>query len=170
MEIEGKEAKREMLSPAARKVQEALTAGGFACQVVELPQSTRTAREAAQAVGCEVAQIVKSLIFKGRQSGRPILVVASGVNRVDEGRLGELVGEAIERADPDFVKERTGFAIGGVPPLGHKEPLETFIDEDLLRYEEIWAAAGTPFAVFKLTPADLLAMTAGRVVAMKQER
>ncbi|WP_069801250.1 YbaK/EbsC family protein [Thermogemmatispora onikobensis] len=156
------------LSPAARRVQEALTAGGFRCEVVELPTSTRTASEAARAVGCALGQIVKSLVFRGRESGRPILVEASGANRVDEGCLGELVGEPIERANADFVKERTGFAIGGVPPVGHKEPLETFIDEDLLRYERIWAAAGTPSALFALTPAELQAMTGGRVVAIKQ--
>ncbi|WP_052889143.1 YbaK/EbsC family protein [Thermogemmatispora carboxidivorans] len=157
------------LSPAARRVQEVLTAGGFRCEVIELPTSTRTASEAARAVGCALGQIVKSLVFRGRESGRPILVEASGANRVDEGRLGEFVGEPIERADADFVKERTGFAIGGVPPVGHKEPLETFIDEDLLRYERIWAAAGTPSALFALTPAELQAMTGGRVVTIKQK-
>nr|BBH91871.1 prolyl-tRNA editing protein [Thermogemmatispora argillosa] len=156
------------LSPAARRVQEALAAGGFHCEVIELPTSTRTASEAARAVGCELGQIVKSLVFRGRESGRPILVETSGANRVDERRLGELVGEPIERADADFVKEWTGFAIGGVPPVGHKKPLETFIDEDLLRYERIWAAAGTPSALFALTPAELQAMTRGRVVAIKQ--
>jgi prolyl-tRNA editing enzyme YbaK/EbsC (Cys-tRNA(Pro) deacylase) len=161
---------RETLGPAARRVQDALAAGGYDCQVVELPDSTRTAVEAARAIGCEVGQIVKSLVFKGRESGRPVLVVASGVNRVDERRLGELLGEPVERADAAFVKEHTGFAIGGVPPLGHQEPLTAFIDEDLLSYEEIWAAAGTPFAVFKLTPSDLQRMTAGRVVAIKQVR
>ncbi|MBX5451773.1 YbaK/EbsC family protein [Thermogemmatispora sp.] len=157
------------LSPAARRVQEALVAGGFHCEVIELATSTRTASEAARAVGCELGQIVKSLVFRGRESGRPILVEASGANRVDEQRLAELVGEAVERADADFVKERTGFAIGGVPPVGHKEPLETFIDEDLLRYERIWAAAGTPSALFALTPAELQAMTGGRVAAIKQQ-
>ncbi|GER83599.1 MAG: YbaK/EbsC family protein [Thermogemmatispora sp.] len=157
------------LSPAARRVQEVLTAGGFQCEVIELPTSTRTASEAARAVGCALGQIVKSLVFRGRESGRPILVEASGANRVDERRLGELVGEPIERADADFVKERTGFAIGGVPPVGHKEPLETFIDEDLLHYERVWAAAGTPSALFALTPAELQAMTGGRVVAIKQQ-
>lgn len=155
------------LSSSARKVQEALNALGFSCQVVELPDSTRTAVEAAQAIGCRVEQIVKSLIFKGKQSGKPILVVASGSNRVNEKRLGTLVGEPITKADADFVRQHTGFAVGGVPPVGHVEQIQTFIDEDLLLYEEIWAAAGTPFAVFRLTPSDLQTMTGGQVVSIK---
>jgi prolyl-tRNA editing enzyme YbaK/EbsC (Cys-tRNA(Pro) deacylase) len=155
------------LSSSARKVQEALNARGFSSQVVELPDSTRTAKEAAQAIGCGVEQIVKSLIFKGKQSNKPILVVASGPNRVNEKRLGQLAGEPIAKADADFVRQHTGFAVGGVPPLGHVEPIETFIDEDLLLYDEIWAAAGTPFAVFKLTPADLQEMTGGKTVSIK---
>lgn len=155
------------LSSSARKVQEALNALGFSCQVVELPDSTRTAVEAAQAIGCRVEQIVKSLIFKGKQSGKPILVVASGSNRVNEKRLGTLAGEPITKADADFVRQHTGFAVGGVPPVGHLEQIQTFIDEDLLLYEEIWAAAGTPFAVFRLTPSDLQTMTGGQVVSVK---
>jgi Cys-tRNA(Pro) deacylase len=155
------------LSTSAQKVQETLKALGFTCQVVELPDSTRTAVEAAQAIGCQVEQIVKSLIFKGKQTGKPVLVVASGPNRVNEKRLGELAGEAIEKANADFVRQRTGFVVGGVPPVGHVEPLQTFIDEDLLQYDEIWAAAGTPHAVFSLTPADLKAMTGGQVVSIK---
>ena len=155
------------LSSSAQKVQQALTAQGFTSQVVELPDSTRTAKEAAQAIGCQVAQIVKSLVFQGQQSHKPILVVASGVNRVNEQRLGELSGEPIEKASADFVRQHTGFAVGGVAPLGHSETLETFIDEDLLQYDEIWAAAGTPFAVFQLTPAGLQTMTGGKVVKIK---
>jgi prolyl-tRNA editing enzyme YbaK/EbsC (Cys-tRNA(Pro) deacylase) len=155
------------LSASARKVQETLKAMGFACEVVELPDSTRTAVEAAQAVGCQVGQIVKSLIFKGRQSGKPVLVIASGPNRVNEKRVGELFGEPIEKANADFVRQHTGFAVGGVPPVGHLEPLQTFIDEDLLQYPEIWAAAGTPHAVFCLTPTDLTAMTGGEITSIK---
>ena len=155
------------LSASARKVQETLKAMGFACEVVELPDSTRTAVEAAQAVGCQVGQIVKSLIFKGRQSGKPVLVIASGPNRVNEKRVGELFGEPIEKANADFVRQHTGFAVGGVPPVGHLEPLQTFIDEDLLQYPEIWAAAGTPHAVFCLTPKDLMAMTGGEITSIK---
>lgn len=152
------------LSPSARKVQQALQAMGFELQVVELPDSTRTAAEAAQAVGCQVGQIVKSLVFKAKRSQRPVLVVASGANRVNEKAIEALIGEPLGRADADFVRQRTGFAIGGVPPVGHSERLETFIDEDLLQHAEIWAAAGTPNAVFRLAPGDLARMTGGRVV------
>ncbi len=152
------------LSASARKVQAILQQRGFGCEVVELSDSTRTAREAAQAVGCQVEQIVKSLIFRGRQSQKPYLVLASGPYRVDERRLSELAGEPIEKADADFVRQRTGFAVGGVPPVGHAEPLVTFIDETLLRHDYLWAAAGTPHAVFRLTPEDLQAMTDGKVV------
>lgn len=152
------------LSASAQKVQDALAAQGVACQVVELPASTRTAREAAQAVGCQVGQIVKSLIFRGRHTNRPIFVATSGANRVNERRLGELVSEPVEKADAEFVRAHTGFAIGGVPPVGHARRLETFIDADLMQYDEIWAAAGTPRAVFKLTPADLTRITSGQVV------
>lgn len=156
-----------MLSSSARKVQDALTALGFAADVVELPTSTRTAAEAAQAVGCQVGQIAKSLVFKTQRTQRPILVIASGANRVDESKLARLVAEPLEKADADFVRERTGFAIGGVPPVGHLERLETYIDEDLFKYEEIWAAAGTPHAVFRLTPADLVRMTGGSIAVTK---
>jgi len=144
-------------------VQEALNAGGVPLHVVELAATTRTAVEAARAIGCDVAQIAKSLVFRGAESGRPLLVIASGVNRVDEARLAGLVGEPITKADADFVRRETGFAIGGVPPVGHLTPLVTIIDRELLRYPEIWAAAGTPRAVFRLTPDDLLALTDGRV-------
>lgn len=157
----------ETLSASARKVQLALQSLGLDLQVVELPGSTRTAVEAAQAVGCDVGQIVKSLIFKGKRSGRPLLIVASGPNRVDERRVEALIGEPLGKADADFVREHTGFVIGGVPPLGHTEHLDTWIDEDLLTYSEIWAAAGTPHAVFRLTPADLVRMTGGTVAAIK---
>ncbi len=155
------------LSTSAQKVQDALKERGFTSQVVELSDSTRTAKEAAQAIGCRVEQIVKSLIFKGKQTNKPVLVVASGQNRVNEKRLAELLGEPIAKADADFVRQHTGFVVGGVPPVGHKEPLLTFIDEDLLQFSEIWAAAGTPFAVFQLTPSELQAMTGGRVVSIK---
>ena len=155
------------LSPSAQKVQEALAARGFTNQVVEHEQTTRTSAEAAQAVGCEVGQIAKSLVFKGRQSGKAILVTASGANRVDEKKLRDLVGEKVEKPDADFVRERTGFVIGGIPPVGHAEPLITFIDEDLMQFDSIWAAAGTPNAVFPLTPAELVKMTGGRVIVVK---
>jgi Cys-tRNA(Pro) deacylase len=156
----------EHLSPSAQRVQDALQTLGLSLQVVELPGSTRTAVEAAQAIGCRVEQIVKSLIFRAKQSDRPILVVASGTNRVNEKKVAGFIGESLGKADADFVHRRTGFAIGGVPPVGHTERLDTFIDEDLLQFDEIWAAAGTPHAVFRLTPGDLVKMTGGRVVSI----
>jgi len=152
------------LSSSALKVQQALSAIGMQLEVIELPASTRTSLEAAQAIGCQVGQIAKSLIFMALSSRRPILVIASGSNRVNEGLIAGLVGEEIGKADADFVLSHTGFAIGGVPPLGHAEALETYIDQDLLQYSEIWAAAGTPHAVFRLAPADLLRMANGKVI------
>jgi len=157
----------EMLSPSAQKVQNALKDLGFSYQVVELERTTRSAKEAAEAIGCRVGQIAKSLVFKTKNTHKPVLVIASGSNRVNEGKIGELVSEPVEKGDPDFVHQRTGFAIGGIPPVGHLEKLESFIDEDLLKYEKIWAAAGNPNAVFKLTPPDLVKMTAGHVVCIK---
>jgi prolyl-tRNA editing enzyme YbaK/EbsC (Cys-tRNA(Pro) deacylase) len=131
------------LSPSAQKVQVALDALGLPCEVRESPTSTWTAEEAARAMGCTAGQIAKSLVFRERQSGRAVLVIASGANRVNEERIGLQADGGIERARPDFVRQTTGFAIGGVPPVGHPEPLLTFLDEDLNRFEEIWAAAGT---------------------------
>ncbi len=152
------------LSTSAKKVQDALHALGFSLQVVELPASTRTAVEAAQAVGCQVGQIVKSLVFRGEESGRPILILVSGANRVDLSKAAAAVGEPLGKADAEFVRQHTGFAIGGVPPVGHVEAIETLIDADLLQFEQIWAAAGTPNAVFCLLARDLERLTGGRVV------
>jgi prolyl-tRNA editing enzyme YbaK/EbsC (Cys-tRNA(Pro) deacylase) len=145
------------MSKSTSRVQSALEAAGVEARVVELPQSTRTAAEAAAAVGCEVGQIAKSLVFVDA-NGEAVLVITCGTNRVNEKRLG------LQRASADFVREKTGYAIGGIPPVGHATPLKTFIDEDLLRFERIWAAAGTPNAVFELSPADLPKMTGGRVI------
>jgi prolyl-tRNA editing enzyme YbaK/EbsC (Cys-tRNA(Pro) deacylase) len=156
-----------VLKPSAQAVQDAIYALGYTYTVTELPDSTRTAAEAAAAVGCEVGQIAKSLVFRGVQSGEPVLVIASGANRVNEQRVAEWLGEPIEKADADFVRSRTGFVIGGVPPVGHPRPLRTCIDEDLLRYDTIWAAAGHPKAVFQLTPRDLVDMTKGHIMAVK---
>jgi Cys-tRNA(Pro) deacylase len=157
----------EILSKNARIVQDALISLGLDCQVIEMTNTTRSASEAADAVGCHVGQIVKSLIFMGQQSRNPYLVVASGVNRVNEKRLADFTGEPVKMPDADFVKQKTGFVIGGVPPLGHRSKLQTFIDADLLNYEEIWAAAGSPNALFKLTPKELQLMTRGQVVSIK---
>ena len=155
------------LSPSAQRVQDALRVLGFAYEVTESAQATRTAAEAARAVGCEVGQIAKSLVFKTAQSGRAVLVIASGANKVNEWRVGVLLKEVLEKAPAAFVREHAGFAVGGVPPVGHPRPLETFVDEDLLRHETIWVAAGTPNALFRLAPADLVKMTGGRVVKVK---
>ncbi len=159
--------RRTSLSPSAQKVQDALHAQGFACTVIEFVESTRTSAEAAARVGCTLGQIAKSLVFRGQVTGKPVLVITSGSNRVDEAKVGQHFSEPIGRADAEFVRAASGFAIGGVPPLGHSQPIETFIDEDLLQYAAIWGAAGTPNAVFELTPADLQKMTKGKAVRVK---
>jgi prolyl-tRNA editing enzyme YbaK/EbsC (Cys-tRNA(Pro) deacylase) len=155
------------LSKSAQRVQDALDRQGRTFQVVELPESTRTAVEAARAVGCQLGQIVKSLVFKAKRSQRPVLVIASGSNRVDERKIEALIGEPLGKADADFVRTSTGFAIGGVPPVGHDGDMPVFIDKDLLQYDEVWAAAGTPNAVFRLDPHDLQPMTGGVLVDIK---
>jgi prolyl-tRNA editing enzyme YbaK/EbsC (Cys-tRNA(Pro) deacylase) len=132
-----------------------------------MDKTTRSAQDAARAVGCEVGQIAKSLVFKGATTRQAVLVITSGSNRVDEKKLSERIGEPVLKADADFVRQQTGFAIGGVPPVGHTQPIAVFIDEDLLTYSEIWAAAGTPQAVFRLTPQELQKITNGRVMRVK---
>lgn len=156
------------LSASALRVQAVLDGIGLGHRVVEHEGSTRTSEDAANAIGCAVAEIAKSLIFRAKDSGRPVLVIASGVNRVDEKAVGRLIGEKIERADPDFVRDNTGYAIGGVPPIGHAVPPLVLIDADLMAFETVWAAAGTPNAVFRLTPAQLVSMTGGRVEAVRK--
>lgn len=155
------------LSPSAQKIQDLLISQGFDYLVMEHTESTRTAQEAADRAGCELGQIVKSLIFRGKTSGKPILVLTSGSNRVDEKRISQYAEEPIGRADADFVRSVTGYAIGGVPPVGHTVPMETYIDEDLLQYPLIWAAAGTPNAIFELKTGDLEKMTRGKIAAIK---
>ena len=155
------------LSSSAQKIQDLLNSLGYNYTVIEHVESTRTAQEAADRAGCELGQIVKSLIFKGKDSGKPILVLTSGANRVDEKRISEYAGEAIGRANADFVRPVTGFAIGGVPPVGHLQKMETYLDEDFLHYPTIWAAAGTPNAIFELQAEDLQKMTGGKVVMVK---
>lgn len=155
------------LSPANLRVKEALEAKGFQFEIIVLDCSSRSSKEAAAAIGCKVEQIVKSLVFRSRSSGEPILVLASGANRVDEKVVGTLLGQEIEKADADFVRQHTGFAIGGVPPVGHLRATRTLIDCDLFRYEEIWAAAGTPSSVFRLSPDELLQVTEGLKISIK---
>ncbi|MFZ9447682.1 MAG: YbaK/EbsC family protein, partial [Alphaproteobacteria bacterium] len=129
-------------------------------EVRELPDSTRSSAEAAAALGCSVAQIAKSVVFRSG-SGRPVLVVASGANRVDERKVEALLGDRLLRADAGYVRERTGFAIGGVAPIAHATPPHVFLDEELFAFDRVYAAAGTPFAIFALTPAELEALTGG---------
>jgi len=155
------------LPPAAQRVQDALTKLGHQGRVRVMPASTRTSAEAAAAVGCTVAEIAKSIIFRAKQSQRAVLVIASGINRVDEKKVAVLIGEGIGKADAEFVRGRTGFVIGGVPPLGHDTPPIVLIDQDLLALANIWAAAGTPHSVFPLTPQQLVALTLGKVADVR---
>ena len=155
------------LSKSAGKIQEILNSFAFELNVVELSDSTRTAQEAADAIGCSVSQIAKSLIFKSKISQKPILIIASGTNKVNEKTIKNHIGEKLEKADAAFVLENTGFAIGGIPPIGHIKNITTLIDEDLMQYNEIWAAAGTPHAVFKLTPTILKDITQGKILCIK---
>jgi prolyl-tRNA editing enzyme YbaK/EbsC (Cys-tRNA(Pro) deacylase) len=159
----------EPTNPSAQKIQNILRVLGSDYKVIEFTKSTRTAQEAADRVGCQLGQIVKSLIFKGRSSNKGLLVLTSGLNRVDENKISQYAGESIGRAEPEFVRTVTGFAIGGVPPVGHIQPLETYIDEDLLQYTDVWAAAGTPNAVFQLPSSDLVKITNGKIVRVKPE-
>ena len=150
----------------ARIVQRALEDAGLDCQVKELPDSTRTVKDAARAVGCQPAQIAKSIVFMAAQSERPVLVVASGTNRISEALIEQELGEAVVQASPKFVRQTTGFAIGGVPPCGHVGEVILFIDQDLFSFDSIWLAAGTPNAVFVMSPNDLVSLTGGKVIAV----
>jgi prolyl-tRNA editing enzyme YbaK/EbsC (Cys-tRNA(Pro) deacylase) len=154
------------VKPAALRVQAAIRDLGIGGAVVELPVHARTSQQAADALGVGVGRIVKSLVFLA--GDRPVLVAASGANRVDEAKLGRLAGAAIRRADADTVRRVTGYAIGGVPPVGHERPLATYVDRDLLQYETVYAAAGVPECVFPLTPADLVRGTGGMVEDVAQ--
>lgn len=156
-----------MTHPNIELVRKRLREQGIEAQPVEFAESTRTSADAAAAIGTTVAQIAKSLVFMA--NGQPLLVIASGANRVDTKKLGALLDARITRADADAVRQATGFPIGGVPPLGHTTPLRTLIDEDLLAFTSIWAAAGTPNAVFETTPADLVKMTNGQVADLKEQ-
>ena len=143
------------LKAAEKRVAAVLEQHGLPARVIVLEQLATTAQMAAEAVGVEVGRIVKSLLFKGKQSGKPYLLLVSGANRVHEKRAGAQIGEALERSDADFVKEWTGFSIGGVSPFGHPAPLATFLDQDLFNYDTVWAAAGDPRSVFEISAGDL---------------
>jgi prolyl-tRNA editing enzyme YbaK/EbsC (Cys-tRNA(Pro) deacylase) len=148
------------LSTSAQRVQDALDAAGIDTAIVEYDVPARTSAQAAEVLGCTVGQIAKSLVFKA-QSGRPVLVIASGANRVDEAKVARLVGEPIGKADAAFVREATGYAIGGIPPLGHVKPLEPLIDRDLLGFDVVYAAGGTPHAMFPIAPEALVRVSGG---------
>jgi prolyl-tRNA editing enzyme YbaK/EbsC (Cys-tRNA(Pro) deacylase) len=156
------------MKAAVVRVVEALAGLGITAQVTEFPQSTRTAEEAAAAVGAEVGQIVKSLVFMAGE--QPILALVSGANRVDTGKLAALAAAPIRRASAELVREATGYSIGGVPPVGHATSLPSYLDRDLMRYEIVWAAAGTPNAVFPVAPAELARVTGAPVVDLAAEQ
>jgi prolyl-tRNA editing enzyme YbaK/EbsC (Cys-tRNA(Pro) deacylase) len=140
---------------------------GHPVDVRRFPEGTKTAQDAARAIGCDVGQIVKSLVFVA--DGRPVLALTSGANRVDLERLGKFTGaEEVRRATPEEAREATGFAVGGTPPFGHPKQMRAFIDRDLLAYDEVWAAAGTPDAVFVLTPAELCRAALAEVADLKE--
>jgi prolyl-tRNA editing enzyme YbaK/EbsC (Cys-tRNA(Pro) deacylase) len=149
------------LPPSAERVQRALAAAGVGARVVELDVAARTAQQAADALGIAVGQIAKSLIFRATPSGRAVLVIAAGDRRVSEARVASLLGEAIECATPEFVREHAGFAIGGVAPVAHAQPLTTFVDASLRRFETVWAAGGTPHCIFPIRPDDLVRVSGG---------
>ncbi|BAS26561.1 YbaK/EbsC family protein [Limnochorda pilosa] len=156
------------MKEAAQRVQRALRAAGIEAEITEFPQGTRTAAEAAAAIGTDVARIVKSLVFMAGDV--PVLVLTSGANRVDEGKLARLTGQAVRRATAGEVREATGFAIGGTPPVGHAQPIPVLADQDLLQHEIVWAAAGTPQTVFPIAPKRLVEITGGRVTDVKEDR
>jgi prolyl-tRNA editing enzyme YbaK/EbsC (Cys-tRNA(Pro) deacylase) len=162
--------KQPMQEPAgsAARVAEELRRLGVGVEIREMPDSTRSAPEAAAAIGCHVAQIVKSLVFRAVERDDPVLVLASGSVRVDEAKLAAAVGEPVEQASGKYVRERTGFAIGGVAPIGHAQPLSVYMDETLLDHDELWAAAGTPRSVFRTTPQELQQMTKAKVADLAE--
>ena len=155
------------LSASARRVQEALAVLGLDCRITEHARSARTSQEAAGVLGCLVGQIAKSLVFQGKETGKAVLVIASGANRVDEAKVGALLGEPIGRAKPEFVREVTGYAIGGIPPVGHAQAIATFVDRDLLAFDRVFAAGGTPNALFPIAAKDLLRVCGGRDADVK---
>ena len=152
----------KVLSTSAQRVQEALDAAGVTTRIVEYEVPARTSAEAAAVLGCTVGQIAKSLVFKSA-SGASILVIASGAHRVDEAKVAVLAGESIGKADPSFVRATTGYAIGGIPPLAHATRSRTFIDRNLLGYDTVYAAGGTPHAMFPITPEELVRVAGGTV-------
>jgi prolyl-tRNA editing enzyme YbaK/EbsC (Cys-tRNA(Pro) deacylase) len=156
------------MSKSSKRIQDLLHEYGIATTIREFSQLTRTSQEAADAIGCEVGQIAKSLIFKGTKTGKPVCVIASGKNRVDEKKIEQYIGEAIEKPDADFVIQHTGFVIGGIPPIGYQFEQPPLIDEDLMTTAQVWAAAGTPNSVFCISPHELVRITQATVVKVKK--
>ena len=156
------------LPAAAQRVAEAASALGLDIRVLEMPDSTRTAEDAARACGCTVGQIVKSLIFAGKETDTPYLLLVSGDNRVDEKLMASVIGEPLRRPDADYVRKMTGFAIGGVAPIAHTTQMATYFDKDLLQYNVIWAAAGTPRCVFETNPQALAGATGAEIVQVSE--
>jgi prolyl-tRNA editing enzyme YbaK/EbsC (Cys-tRNA(Pro) deacylase) len=155
------------LPASAQRVQDAASGLGLDIAVRVMDAPTRTAEEAASACGVTVSQIVKSLVFLGGESGKPYLLLVSGTNRVNEKGVARHLGEKLKRPDADAVRALTGYAIGGIPPFGHDTPLATYVDADLLQYDVVWAAAGTPKAVFRVAPAQLRDATKATVIDVK---
>jgi prolyl-tRNA editing enzyme YbaK/EbsC (Cys-tRNA(Pro) deacylase) len=158
----------DALPRSARRVQAALIERGLPADIHRLADSTRTAPEAAAAVGCELGAIVKSMVMRGVRSGEPVLALVSGANRAGVAVIETALGEPVERPDADYVREITGYSIGGIPPLGHPRTLPTLLDEDLLRFETVWAAAGHPHAVFPIAPATLAQATHATVLKLAE--
>src|SRR5688572_6097775 len=151
-------------SASVARVRDALSGAGLAADIVELPGAARTARAAADFLGCDVAQIANSLVFCAQTSSSAVLVMSSDARRVDTERLSAILGEPVAKADAQFVRRHTGFAIGGVAPVGHTGEVRKFVDRSLAAHQVIWAAAGHPHTVFRLTYAQLLSITAGVAV------
>jgi prolyl-tRNA editing enzyme YbaK/EbsC (Cys-tRNA(Pro) deacylase) len=155
----------EVLSnPGVVRVRAALDAAGVASAIVELPGAARTAQAAADFLGCAVAQIANSLVFRAQASDRAVLVMSSGAKRVDTAKLSSVLEEPVGKADADFVRSRTGFAIGGVPPVAHADVKTILVEKSLAAHAELWAAAGHPHTVFRLTYGELVRITGGREV------
>ena len=155
-----------LTNPSVERVRAALVRAGLAPEIIELPGAARTAQAAAQFLGCSAAQIANSLVFRAPASDRAVLVMSSGAKRVDVAALSSVLGEPAEKADADFVRSRTGFAIGGVPPVGHAAVAEILVEKSLAAHRELWAAAGHPHTVFRLTYDELLRITCGTPVAL----
>ncbi|MEM7774166.1 MAG: YbaK/EbsC family protein [Pseudomonadota bacterium] len=155
-----------MRKPAAQRVQAAAMALELKIDIVEMKESTKTAEDAARACGCSVAQIVKSLVFQRVDTSVPVMLLVSGTNRVDPARMAEQIGFELKRPGADVVRQQTGYAIGGIPPFGHAQPIATYIDAALLQHDVVWAAAGTPNAVFSVNPSNLATVTQAQIIDM----